>query len=806
MSAVRLLVRSELRRRWGSLLVVALVVAITGGVTLAAVAGARRTSTSFSRFQDATLNHDVLLFAEGIKPADVARLRAMDGVEAVGYLRQLAMVRPDGDNLALGGPLDDSMFRDVARLRIVDGRMPDPDDPSQVVVPEPLSRITGLEVGDSFRVRAWTQEQLDEVGGALVDLPEPMGPTVKLRVIGISRLPIDLSLQGRAGGVLGVQRSFVEKYGAQIGNFSGEDGAVLLVRLRDGAEGVDPFLGQLRTVLGDRSYDVDPTALTIGGIQESIDILALGVGAFGAIAGIAGLIALGLIVSRQVALLAAGQAATRELGMTRRRRALAIAAPLLMAVGAGSVAAVLVAWLASPLTPFGVAGRAEPNPGFAFNVGVLVLGGLVTAAVLGMLTALLSWRAAGRRLGAEARRRRPSAITRVLEALGLSPPTTVGVGMALEPGRGPTAVPVRSSLVGAAVAVLGVAAVAVFAASLNGLVTTPHAYGVNWDRLVDDTRMELAGDKYCGPIETRLTEQRGLDAVATVCSVSITMNGRSLGALGFRSLRGEIEPTMLDGRAPLGRDEVALGSETMEALGISIGDRVVAESSEGRQRYRVVGRVVIPSLVDPQALADGAVFTGDGLAQLEEPENVSVSVAPVVRFRPGADQAAVVRRIDALPGVGRDGSPGLARTAVPLEVERLEQVDRIPLALAAFLIVLGALAVGHLLVTSVHRRARDFAVLKALGFRRGQTYATVCAQATTVAVVGVIIGLVLGVALGAVFWRAAAAQVGVVGDVAFPIPALVLVALGTVVVANLIAAVPARTAARTPVDVTLRAD
>jgi FtsX-like permease family len=346
----------------------------------------------------------------------------------------------------------------------------------------------------------------------------------------------------------------------------------------------------------------------------------------------------------------------------------------------------------------------------------------------------------------------------------------------------------------------------VFAASLDGLRASPHAYGVNWDRLVDDTRMDLGTDKYCGPIDTRLTDERALDGVATVCSASITMNGRSLGALGFRPLRGEIGPTVLDGRAPVARDQVALGSETMHALGISIGDRVVAESSVGQGRYRVVGRVVIPSLVDPQAVADGAVFTGDGLARLEEPQNVSVSVAPVIHFRPGVDRGAAARRIDALPGVGRSGGPGLTRTPVPLEVDRLQQVDRIPLALALFLLVLGALAVGYLLVTSVHRRARDFAVLKVLGFRRRQTYAAVCVQATTVAVVGLVVGLVLGVALGAVLWRAATGRVGVLGVVEFPIPTLALVALGTIVLSNLIAAVPARTAARTPVAVTLHAD
>ena len=82
---------------------------------------------------------------------------------------------------------------------------------------------------------------------------------------------------------------------------------MLFVRLTDGEAGLDRFLGQLRRVLGDRQYDVDPAAFSIGGIQDSIDIQAVGILVFGAIAGLAGLIALGLIISRQVALLAAAR-------------------------------------------------------------------------------------------------------------------------------------------------------------------------------------------------------------------------------------------------------------------------------------------------------------------------------------------------------------------------------------------------------------------------------------------------------------------------------------------------------------------
>ena len=77
-------------------------------------------------------------------------------------------------------------------------------------------------------------------------------------------------------------------------------------------------------------------------------------------------------------------------------------------------------------------------------------------------------------------RTRPSLLAATLTSAG---PVTSGIGvrMALEPGRGRTAVPVRSALAGTVVAIAALVAAAVFGASLAGLVGTPGRYGQNWD-------------------------------------------------------------------------------------------------------------------------------------------------------------------------------------------------------------------------------------------------------------------------------------------------------------------------------------
>ena len=57
----------------------------------------------------------------------------------------------------------------------------------------------------------------------------------------------------------------------------------------------------------------------------------------------------------------------------------------------------------------------------------------------------------------------------------------------------------------------------------------------------------------------------------------------------------------------------------------------------------------------------------------------------------------------------------LDRPAVARFQHRLEQIDAVPSAIAAFVAVVALVAVGYALVTAVRRRRRDLAILKTLG-------------------------------------------------------------------------------------------
>jgi hypothetical protein len=74
------------------------------------------------------------------------------------------------------------------------------------------------------------------------------------------------------------------------------------------------------------------------------------------------------------------------------------------------------------------------------------------------------------------------------------------------------------------------------------------------------------------------------------------------------------------------------------------------------------------------------------------------------------------------------------------------------------------------------------------------------------AVVGVIFGVPLGIALGRWLWTLFARGIYAVPDPAVPVLTVVLVVLGALTFANLVATFPGRIAARTPTALLLRAE
>ena len=795
MGAIGMLAGRDIRRRWRTVVALTLMVGVVGAVVVATVAGARRTDSALGRFNVASRSADVFLFTGDATSAHLQDFARVPGVAATAVLHAYAMVPTGAPNLGVAAAVDTTFGSAVDRARIVAGRAADPFAVDEITIGEGLARLLHVGLGGHLDAASYTTAQVAKAtsGG---EPGTPAGPSVRLRIVGIIRRPLDLGDLGASGGYLILTPAFDRAYANQIGVW----GTALRVRTQHGAADVPSVEAAARRIFGQSpEFSLTSLAPETEGARNAIDVLTMALWVFAAVAALAGVVAISLVLSREISRVSVDQATLRALGLTRSQRVVMNGPEALLIGGGGALLAALGAVGASPLFPIGVARRAEPSPGLHIDWAVVLLGVIAVTAVvvvISFVAALRITRPSSLFVAAPTRRRRAT-VPELAARVGLAPTATIGLCMAVEPGSGRTAVPVRSAFFGAVVGVVGVTAVIVFASSLHHIVARPRLYGVTWDFATAD----LTSNTPCGGAnDFGLTRQPGIAAVAEVCyDNSIQVDGRTVTGLALTSLRGTIDPDVVAGRAPRGPHEVALGSTTMHALGKTIGDTVEVAGPTAKLDYRIVGRAVFPTLGQGQPLADGAALTGEGNAPLFDPNNYFRYF--VGRFAPGADRAAVEQSIAGIPELGDPTAP-----TIPVEVDRLRQIGWFPTVLAALLGGLGLLAVGHALVTAVRRRRRDLALLNTLGFDRRQIRATVAWQATTLATVGLVIGIPAGLVIGRFAWRLVADGLGVSPTAAIPALALLITIPAVLALVNLIALFPARAAAYTRAAVALRTE
>ena len=199
--------------------------------------------------------------------------------------------------------------------------------------------------------------------------------------------------------------------------------------------------------------------------------------------------AIGQVIAREVRLSSSDHRVLAALGFDRRQLVASTLSWLAFPVVAGSGLAVLGAVAASPLMPIGPARTAEPHPGFSVDFVVLGVGLASLILLFGGVSAATAWFVSRdrpvERYGALPNGGSRWAGAEAFGRAGFSPSAEVGLDMAFTPGQGASAVPVRSALLGAIVAVAAVVSAITFGANLERLVSTPYLYGVTWDSGLD---------------------------------------------------------------------------------------------------------------------------------------------------------------------------------------------------------------------------------------------------------------------------------------------------------------------------------
>jgi hypothetical protein len=826
-----------LRQRIVGLVTIVLLIGTIGGLSLASVAGARRTESSFPTYLHSTNPSTMDVFSTyddpglgvttGYQPALQMKIGRLPYVKRMTTsiifdgninLDGVKGIHPDvlpGETPPTVYGSFDGEYSNVDRVSLVGGELADPTSVHQAVMNVQAASEMGLTIGSVIEIPFYTDAQVRSVTNEN-ELPKP-SEIVKVKMVGEIVLANNI-----------VESDF-DSLGAPAVIFSPaltrllaprfSTGTISFLQIRGGDQNVNRVYAEI--------VHLDPNASSFGGdqvtssfvpaVQQAIGPEAIALAVFGGIAGLAVLLIVSLMIGRTLRLGAEETSTLRSLGADRRTlRADQLLGPL-VAVIVGGLAAVAFAIALSPLSPLGPVRPVYPAPGVSFDWTVLGFGFLF----LVTFAAVSSLLAANRELrritltNVSRKPKRESRLTRSSANSGLPISAVTGVRFALDSGEGRGATPVRSAILGTVLAVTVVITTLTFGASLDGLVSRPQLYGWNWNFAI------LAGfagaeDLPAHQTVSIMNQDRDVASWSGVYVVGANLDGQAEGMVAERP-GARVEPPILSGHGLRQSNQVVLGSTTMSQLHKHIGDTVTFSNGVSKpSTLLIVGTATMPAIEDGLGMGSGAlVASSDFPTKLLNVQDAPIPGPNVilVRTRAGVSAAAayrslvkVNREINAVPNDGGGLAGGVVSDLRPVEIVNFHSMGTTPTIFSASLAVGAIAALGIMLGASVRRRRRDLALLKALGFTQRQLASAIAWQATVAAVFGAVIGIPLGIVIGRELWDLFARGIDAVPDASIPSLSILFVGVGTIVFANLVAAIPGRVAARTSTTLVLRTE
>ncbi len=535
MTAAWLWARADLRARWRSWVVLGLLAGATLGLAAAGVVGARRTSDVIPRYAAASGTIDAAVLPND--PAFNAEVRAR--VAALPEVRGafpfmvpffLEVKQPKGLESALLPESRGTLDLQVGVL--VDGRTPEPERADEVVVNQNVQRKYGIGIGSTMVVGQFgTAQDVAEIPPDLVPADPDPRFRARLRVVGISKATSEETDWAPS-------TAFYERYRDKLGGVTN-----MFVQLQHGEADFARFQRGVERVTG-QPTNVERGSVLLG-IDKAETITQLeeqGLLLFALAVLVVGGALVGQALVRAVTAGGAELPTWRAIGADRKVVVGGLVFPAALTAVVGVVTALVVAVALSPRFPIGVARRYELDVGLHADWFVLGLA-VVALAVVVFLTA---WAAAEwqRTRGSEVAASPPSSVG-WSSRVGFPPALLIGTRLALEPGRGKRAVPVRSALFGAVVGVLGVVACFTFRAGIEDTVASPRRSGIVWDFALVSVEGQIA--------ESDLRAVARDDNVATALDAlwarAIPIDGTGTPTFGTRRLKGVLPLVVLAGRA-----------------------------------------------------------------------------------------------------------------------------------------------------------------------------------------------------------------------------------------------------------------
>lgn len=794
MSFLGLMLKTGVRHRWRSWLALTVLVMLVVGLVLAGAQTARRTATAAERY-DVAHGYDATTYS----PVPLQHLDALTRLATTTRVRFAGSGPPTCSGCravkANGFSVQEVPPRSLGHLvKLLAGRMPNQSDPSEVLASYTLVPY-GIHVGSVLHLPLVAPSQraavLDNVNAT------PRGPVATVRVVGLGVSEFEFP---------GVQTPSFDVYTTAAFDRTYNPRTVTLYEyffnVRHGQAGLPQFEAAIHQPGVGGVVDLDAYAHII---TTSIAPQAVGWWLLTGLGALVGIVVLAQALRRQASVEAEEFPALDALGASRRQLFSVTMARTFAVAAVGAASGIGLALLLSVFAPVGEARLADPAPGFNFDPVLLLggaVGGVALVLVLGVWPALAATRQSS--FLDEGPAPRASRTVAALSSSGAPPTMLIGVRNALERGRGRGAVPVGSAILGVVLAVAVLCGTAVFADSLNQLTGSPSQYGQGFDAWfsVNPTASPAKNMAMLKAIE----QQPGITGITAGISGPVSIDGKVVDALAGDPLRGQLLIPVITGRYAVADNEVVLGSKTLSEIGAQLGSSVsvsvpAASGGNGKARtFRVVGTAVLPSDFNSQGLGSGAIFTIGALsgAACDHGSDHSCILSTVgaqggaLLVRAGQD----VKGQTALRTLSREFSTQVSLPTPPTDLVNFGEAINFPLIFGVIVGLFGAATLLHLLLSSMSRRRREVGLLKALGLYRLQVGFSVAWQTTTLAVIGIIIGVPLGIAAGRAVWSAFADNLGVGTQPVVTIAEIALLSVGTLVVANMLAVVPAMIAAR----------
>jgi hypothetical protein len=821
--------RSTFRRRWSGYVSLMLLIALVGGLSMASLAGARRTDSSFITYIRSTdvsstlvataFDDPMLGLKSGFDPALNRRIAHLPLVEttavSVGFDGNINIPAVKGVHphampgetppTVVGG----SEYLTLDRLTLVSGHMFERGHPDEAVVNVQAAQEMGVRVGSVIQVPFYSDA---EATSSTYNGPPYLTPTITIvGEIVINSTVVQDEIDALGSGIVLMSPKLTSQLENCCAYYSG-----LALKIRGGPGNAARVRAEVAKIDPVSKFGVgggNSVSQVIAKAQREIKPEALALGVFGLIAGIAVLLIAGLTIGR---MLRTGAIEARTLRALGANRWMALGTELigvLLAAAMGALLAVALAIALSPLAPLGPVRFVYPYPGVSFDWTVLGFGVLTLFVAVVIIAVVLARRELRRSLREQRidRHEADSWITRVTTTAGIPLSIATGLRFALKSNRGSSAAPVRSAILGAVLAVAVLVTTVTFGASLDNLVSHPSLYGWNWNYAL---LSGFAGqeDMPAPQVATMFDHDRYVTAWSGVNFAVAALDGHPVQMM-TEAPRSRVGPPILTGHGLSAANEVVVGDATLAALHKRVGDTVTFFNGKTKSTtLTIVGTATLTPITKGLEMGTGAVVaTSDIPVSLLNEQNSPIPgpQAVLIRLRPGSNPAALrsVREIISKLNRLRNNAGsvgGLVAHLRPAEIVNYRSMGTTPAILGGGLALGAVVALALTLVASVRRRRRELALLKTLGFVRRQLASAVAWQSSIAVAIGVVLGVPIGIVLGRVLWNLFAHEIDAVPMPSVPGLVIVLIVVGALVLANVVAAIPGRMAARTSTALVLR--